>query len=57
MVDESGISMVGQKIVFETALEKKLSLEDLLLDTPQDYFVRHDEDREWLSASPRGKEN
>ena len=49
------LSIVEQNIVL-TPIEEKLTLEELLAESPPESFSLLDEDKEWLDMKPTGKE-
>ena len=49
------LSIEDNKIVL-TPLKEETRLEDLLAGSPKDCFRATEEDREWIDASPAGKE-
>lgn len=52
---ELKISIIDNKLVLDPMVEN-VDLEELLADSPRDSFRVLNEDREWLDATPAGRE-
>ncbi len=53
---ELDLSIVDSKIVLTPKSETTMTLEELLAATPEEALRITEEDKEWLSAKPKGRE-
>ena len=53
--DKLNIHVEDNKIIL-TPKDEELSLEQMLAGSPKDSFKISNEDKEWLSSKPQGKE-